>query len=201
MQNSIESARNPRLSDVATVLLPTVLTSSAVALGLAAVRLTGLTNAMKVARLVSLLLASLLAGNAAGTLLAVHPALRGLPLRQFFEAERALTRQYAGVMRILMPLALVSDLALLRLMPDHHSTSHRLTQAATASIAGVLATTAVELPINRETLRTSPEGPLSDWLASRERWDRLNLARTAFVLTSWIFLCLAALTASTEAKT
>jgi hypothetical protein len=83
-------------------------------------------------------------------------------------------------------------------MHGHRTTSYRLTQAATASIAGVLATTAVELPINRETLLTSPEGALSDWLASRERWNRVNLARTAFALLSWSFSCLAALVASTE---
>ncbi len=195
-----EVGRTPRPEEIFGVAAPPALASSILVLGLEILRASGLANALKAARFVNLLLASLLLGNGAGALLATHPALRSLPTRAFFEAERALTWRYGRIMRVLMPAALVSCLALLRLERHRRSAGYRLTLAGTAAVAGVLATTAVELLLNRQTLRTSPDAPLSEWRASRERWDRFNLLRTALAAAAWALLCLAALAGTKHAR-
>ncbi len=65
-------------------------------------------------------------------------------------------------------------------------------EIADQSLVGMLAVTGIELPLNRQTLETSPEG-VSDWIVSRERWERFNLVRNVLTVAGWSFLCLAAL--------
>src|SRR5512142_286675 len=82
----------PAPADVAQVGLPPLAAIGGMTLGLAILRrVAGEATALRIARFVNLALASVLAGNAIGTLLAIHPALRALPRRDFLEAERGVT--------------------------------------------------------------------------------------------------------------
>ena len=77
-------------------------------------------------------------------------------------------------------------------MPKRRGPSFWLSLAGTLGLTGVLGTTLVELPLNRQTLQTSLDAPES-WLERRPRWDRFNTIRTLFGVGGWSFLCLGAL--------
>ena len=148
--------------------------------------------AFKAARFTNLLLASFLMGNGVGSLRFVHPALRGLPPRTYLEAEQAITRRYPGTMLAVMPASVVSALLVVVLKPKRRGPSFWLSLAGTLGLASVLGTTLVELPLNRQTLETSPDAPES-WLERRPRWDRFNTIRTLLGVGGWSLLCLGAL--------
>ncbi|HEX9015118.1 MAG TPA: DUF1772 domain-containing protein [Chloroflexota bacterium] len=180
-------------AEAAQIALPRIAVLGGMTLGLTALRrVAGVAAATKVARFVNLGLVSLLAGNGIGALLAIHPALRELPAREFLEAEQGVTRRYARIMSVLMPAAVVSCINVLRLTRDRRSPAFGLTVAGTANLIGMMVVTGIELPLNRKTLETSPDD-VSDWVASRERWDRFNLIRDALTVNGWALLCLAAL--------
>lgn len=180
-------------SEMAQVALPRIAVVGGMTLGLTLLkRIAGATTAVRAARFINLLLASLLAGNGVGAAVAIHPALRSLPPRQFFEAERAITGLYARIMSVVMPAAVVSSINVLRLMKDRRSPAFGLTVAGMANLIGMMVVTGIELPLNRKTLNTSPDD-VTDWVASRERWNRFNLIRTALTVQGWALLCLAAL--------
>ncbi len=148
--------------------------------------------ALKITRFINLVLASLITGNAIGSLTFVFPAIHDLDPQAKIAAEQALTRRYLPIMRLLMPLTVVSCLALLGLMRDRRSAAFRLTLAGTAGFIGMLGVTAVELPINKQTLDVAPESPPADWPTTRARWERFNRLRTLCEVLGWCCLYLGA---------
>ena len=158
--------------EIARDLVPVVAASGFTAAGALALRRTDPPAALKTARFLNLLLASLLTGNGVGGERFVHPALRGLSPRAYLEAEQAITRRYPGAMLALMPASVASGLLVLAMLP-RRGASFWLTLAGTLGFVGVLATTLVELALNRRTLRSSPDAP-GPWLEDRPRWDRFN---------------------------
>ena len=91
-----------------------------------------------------------------------------------------------------MPASVVSGLVVVLLMPKRRGPSFWLSLAGTLGCASVLGTTLLELPLNRQTLQTSPDAP-DAWLERRSRWDRFNTIRTLLGLGGWSLLCLGAL--------
>jgi len=148
-------------------------------------------RARNAARFINLLLASLLAGNGAGAERFVHPPLRGLAPGRHLEAEQAITRSYLPMLAI-MPASILSGLQVLVLMPRRRGTSYWLTVAGTLGMLGTFATTLMELPLNRQTLTSSPEAP-EEWAQSRPRWERFNHVRTLLEVFGWACLSLGAL--------
>lgn len=140
---------------------------------------------LKIARLINMLLASVLTGNAVGSLLFVFPAFHMLSPRAKAEAEQALTRQYSPIMRFLMPITVGSCLLVLGLVRERRSASFRWTLAGTAAYIGMLGITLVELPINTQTLDVSLDTPPSDWSVTRARWEYFNRLRTLCELIGW----------------
>src|SRR5262245_47316876 len=98
-------------------LVPPAAASGLAALGALALRRTSPPMALKAARFLNLVLASLLTGNGVGSARFVHPALRGLSPRAYLDAEQAITRRYPGAMLALMPASVGSGLLVLTLMP------------------------------------------------------------------------------------
>ena len=178
-------------------IVPAAAATGLMALAVLALRRIHPPAAFKAARFTNLLLASFLMGNGVGSLRFVHPALRGLPPRTYLEAEQAITRRYPGTMLALMPASIASGLLVLALMPRRRGRSFWFTLAGTLGFVGVLATTLVELPLNRQTLETPPDAPQS-WLQDRPRWDRFNRVRTLLEAAGWSLLCLGALSDARE---
>ena len=180
------------LSEIAQDLVAPGAAAGLMAVGALALRRSSPTAALTAARFLNLLLASLLTGNGVGSERFVHAALRGLPPKAYLEAEQAITRRYPGTMLALLPAAIASGLLVLGLMPRRRDRAFWLTLGGTLGFVGVLATTLAELPLNRQTLRASPEAP-EPWLQERPRWDRFNRARTLLEAAGWGLLCLGAL--------
>jgi uncharacterized membrane protein len=178
---------------VARDVVPVAAAAGLAGAGVLALRRADPPAALRAARFLNLLLASLLTGNGAGSERFVHPALRGLPPRTYLEAEQAITRRYPGPMLALMPASIASGLLVLALLPRRRGRAFWLTLAGTLAFAGVLATTLAELPLNRQTLQASPDAPEA-WLRERPRWDRFNRLRTLLEVGGWSLLCWGALT-------
>jgi hypothetical protein len=149
----------------------------------------------RTARLINLLLASLLTGNGVGAVVIMHPTLHTLEPDAYLKAAQELTRRYRGIMIPLMPITVLSCLALLLTTPrrNRKAATFRYTLLGTAGFVGMLATTMVELPLNRQTLELDADAPPDDWQEMRARWDRFNGLRTLFEVGGWLGLCLAAL--------
>lgn len=135
--------------------------------------------ALKIARLVNLVLAGMLTGNEFGSWRTVHPALDQLPLPARVQAEQAVTRRYGRIMPFFMSSAIASFLPVLTLTRDRTSSPFRLSLAGMLCYAGMLGITLTRnVPINNTLLALSPDTTANEeFEALRSRWDRLHTAR------------------------
>jgi uncharacterized membrane protein len=136
---------------------------------------------------VGVVLTGLLAGNELGTLAALHPALRALPLPTQVAAERALTNRLRRIMPVAMTASLVAGAAAaVSLAGDP---GFPLGMVAAAALATMLAVTLVgNMPLNLRTEAFPDQGNAAEWRAIRGRWERLHLVRVALDLVA--FACL-----------
>ncbi len=136
--------------------------------------------ALRIARLINLVLASVLVGNEFGSWAAVHPSLGTLPAQAQVQAEQAVTRRYGLLMPFLMAGTVVSCLPVLSLIPNRRSTAFQATVAGIGCFLAMLGVTfAGNMPINRRVLEASPDAPPADWRELRARWDRWHTLRNA----------------------
>ncbi len=136
--------------------------------------------ALRIARLINLVLASVLVGNEFGSWAAVHPSLGTLPPKAQVQAEQAVTRRYGTLMPFLMAGTVVSCIPVLSLIRDRRSTAFRATFAGMGCFLAMLGVTfAGNMPINRRVLGASPDAPPADWQDLRARWDRWHTLRNA----------------------
>jgi hypothetical protein len=150
---------------------------------------------LKIARIVNLLLAALLAGNEFGTWAAVHRALWSMPTPEHIKAEQALTRRFASIMPFWMVSVLVSCLPALALTRRGGAPAFSFTLAGTLCFVTMLVSTVRgNVPINNRTLDLSPEEtPSEEWRALRGRWDRLHTLRVVLNVAGLSLLLLGAL--------
>jgi uncharacterized membrane protein len=136
---------------------------------------------------VGVVVTGLLAGNELGTLAALHPALRALPLPTQVAAERALTHRLRRIMPVAMTATLVAAAAAaVSLAGDP---GFPLGVVAAAALAAMLAVTLVgNMPLNLRTEAFPDQGDAAEWRAIRGRWERLHLVRVALDLVA--FACL-----------
>jgi uncharacterized membrane protein len=186
-------------ADIARDVAPLVAAAAATAAGIATLQRRKPVAARRAARFVHLLLASLLLGSAVGGERFTHPAQRALQPSQYLAAEQAITRRYLPMLA-LMPASVLAGLLALALMPKRQGLAFWLTIAGTLSLLGTFVTTLAELPLNRQTLTTSPDAP-DTWLHNRRQWDRLNHLRTALNVVGWSSLSLAAFSEEQDERT
>jgi uncharacterized membrane protein len=143
---------------------------------------------------VALLLTGLVAGILTAGLLAVHPALRTLPVGSYISVKQAFDQNYP---RIMVPLQLtslaVSIVVTVAAAVGGHSGTASFAGLAAASIAVNIAVTVLgDLPINVAMASWQPETPPEDWQRYRARWDLFNRIRTTAAVVSLLLLSLAA---------
>jgi hypothetical protein len=162
-----------------------VAASGATGAGIATPRRRNPRAALRAARFVNLLPASLLAGNGVGGERVVRAPLRHLRPSHYLEAEQATTRSYLSMLAV-MPAAAISGLLVQTLPPDHRRASFWLTLAGTLGMAGTQMTTLVELPLNQQTLTTAPRhrrrpraGRASAWRRSSRSSANRNVREAA----------------------
>ena len=152
--------------------------------------------ALRIARLVNLMLASVLVGNEFGGWAAVHPALYALPTWAHVRAEQAVTRRYGQLMPVMMTATVVSCVPVLSLIPDRRSAAYRCTLGGLLAFLAMLGVTfAGHMPLNRQVLALSADDPPADWLVLRARWDRWHTLRNALNFAGLACLVLGALVA------
>ena len=151
--------------------------------------------ALKIARLVHLMLAGMLTGNEFGTWVAIHPALSNLSAQAHIEAEQAVYRRYGTIMPFFMASAVASAIPLLSLTADRESAAFRFTFAGMACFATMLLVTlAGNVPINRRLLKLPPhEASYEEFLKLTRRWDRLHAIRNLLNIAGLSFSCLGVL--------
>lgn len=179
--------------DFARNVAPLVAASAATATSIVALRRTRPTAALVSARFVNLMLASFLMGNGVGGERFVHAPLSKLRPNQYLAAEQAITRSYLPMLA-LMPASILSGVLVMALTPRRRwwGRSFWLTAAGTLGMLGIFVTTLIELPLNRQTLSSSPDTP-DTWLEHRSRWVGFNHLRTGWEIAGWACLTLAAL--------
>jgi uncharacterized membrane protein len=147
---------------------------------------------LKVARLMNLVLAGLLAGNEFGTKVAIHPSLEKLSTPERIRAEQEVTRRYAAIMPFWMSSVIVSCLPVLAL--SRGMSAFRPTLAGTLCFVGMLASTLIgNMPINNRVLEMSPETDGEEFVELRERWDRLHTFRVVSNVAGLALLCVGTL--------
>ena len=153
--------------------------------------------ALKVARFLNLMLASVLVGNEFGGWAGVHPALKTLPLSTQVAAEQAVTQRYGRLMPGVMLSAILSCIPVLSLQRDRQSVEFRCTLAGMLCFVAMLGVTFVgNMPINQRTLQASPDAPPEDWPELRARWDGWHTLRNGLSFAGLGLLYLGALSHS-----
>lgn len=154
-----------------------------------------MTSDNKIARFSGLLLASLSTGVLFGTRTALGPSSKSFTTKTYVEVQQATVRNLRPVMGMLMPGAVVTNLAVLGL-----SARERRSPAFALMVAGILGnvtaltlTGLFEFPINARVLTWSPDAPPEGWEASMERWQAVHTARTASSVAGLAALLAAAL--------
>ena len=160
--------------------------------------------ALKITRLVHLMLAGMLTGNEFGSWVAIHPALSNLSARAHIEAEQAVYRRYGTIMPFFMASTAGSTIPVLSLIPDRESAAFRFTFASVLCFTVMLLVTLTRnVPINRRLLELPPhEASYEEFLELRRRWDRLHGVRNLLNMAGLSLSCLGALsqTESRDAK-
>ena len=153
----------------------------------------------RLARLVNLMLASILTGNEVGTWAAVHPALHTVSTAAQVEAEQALVRRYGALMPFLMFSTVLSCVPPLALSNERRSGGFHFTLAGMLCYGAIVGSTLRgNIPINQRTLEADPQAPPADWAGMRGRWDRLHTLRAGLTVTGLALLLLGALSDATE---
>lgn len=160
-------------------------------------------TALKIARLVNLILAGMLTGNELGGRVAVHPALSNLPTRAHIQAEQAVYRRYGAIMPFFMTSTIVSAIPVLSLERNRESAAFRFTFVGTMCFAAMLLVTLTgNVPINRRLLELSPqEESYEEFLELRRRWDVLHAVRNVLNIAGLSFSCLGALSQTESGET
>jgi uncharacterized membrane protein len=133
---------------------------------------------MKLAQFATNILFALVMGVFWGTWFALSRSIAVLREQTFLDIGHTTIRNLAVPMSILMPLALVSALLLLLLLPKRSKAFALALAGFLLMIVTLIVTLGVEVPIDRQieqwTVATLPP----DWQALRDRWEFYHAVRT-----------------------
>ena len=151
--------------------------------------------ALKVARLVNLILAGMLTGNEFSGFMAIYPALGRLSPLTRLQAEQEIYRRYGRIMPFYMSSTIASFLPVLVLQRRPGSPAFRFTLAGMACFVAMLVVTLTRnLPINKRIEELpAEEASFEEFRELRERWDRLHAVRNLLNVSGLIVTCLGAL--------
>ena len=152
-------------------------------------------SSLKVARLVNLVLAGMLAGNEFGTLAGIYPALDRITPMARMEALQGVYRRMGRIMPFYMLSTLASFLPVLALQRRPGSSAFRFTLAGLMCfVAMVVITRRGNLPINaRIEEMPTEEASLDEFQELRKRWTRLHATRNVLNVAGLVFTSLGAL--------
>jgi uncharacterized membrane protein len=149
---------------------------------------------LKILELISILLSALVAGVFWGPWLSLSRSNAMFKPDVFLAIAHRMTQNLASVMRILMPAAMLSMLAVLFLSYRGGGKTFYLTLAGfVLFLVALLVTVIVEVPIVKQittwTVTTLPR----DWQQLRDRWGAFHVIRVVASLAGLTFLVMAAI--------
>jgi len=133
---------------------------------------------LKLAQFSTIILFALVMGVFWGTWFALSRSIEGFRPQTFLDIGQTAIRNLAIPMRILMPLSLLSGLALLALLPKRSLAFALAAAGFLLMVCALIITLGVEVPIDNQikvwTATTMPP----DWQLLRDRWEFYHAMRT-----------------------
>ncbi len=122
-----------------------------------------------------------------------NAVMRALPAAAFVQIHQGRERVHARVMPVLANLALLATLGAAYVLHGQGVRFALVLASALAIVTLIPVTFAVDVPINRQIHKWSPESPPENWAVLRDRWMRFNDVRTivsvvalALLLAGWL---------------
>jgi anthrone oxygenase-like protein len=133
---------------------------------------------LKLAQFSTIILFALVMGVFWGTWFALSRSIVAFRPQTFLDIGQTAIRNLAVPMRILMPLALVSALILLALLPKRSAAFALAVAGFMLMVYALVVTLAVEVPIDNQIKVWTIGTLLADWQAIRDRWEFYYALRT-----------------------
>ena len=153
---------------------------------------------LKLAQFSTIILFALVMGVFWGTWFALSRSIAAFRPQTFLDIGQTAIRNLAVPMRILVPLALVSALILLALLPKRSAAFALAVAGFMLMVCALLVTLAVEVPIDNQiklwTVATFP----ADWQAVRDRWEFYHALRTFVSIVALVSVTASTLFKSTS---
>ncbi len=150
-------------------------------------------SAIRISRYVNLLFGGLYAGFLVAVLF-IEIALLGFSPEVYVTVEQVKHTNLNGLAAATITPSLGSGLVLLVLLEQRRSRPYYLTVAGVlCSVAALLITLLVNVPINAAQMTWSAHALPADWQAIRERWQLAHAARTVLAVAGLNCQLLAAL--------
>ena len=144
---------------------------------------------LKIAELISIVLSALVAGMFCGPWLALTRSIATFTPEVFLAIVHRLNRNMAPVMKVLMPISLLSIVPVLFLSFNERPLTFYLTLSGFALfIAALLVTMIVEVPIVKRIVTwTVPTLP-GNWQQLRDRWGAFHIVRVVASVAGLVML-------------
>ena len=143
---------------------------------------------LKLAQFSTIVLFALVMGVFWGTWFTLSRSIIAFRPQTFLDIGQTAIRNLAVPMRILMPLALMSALVLLALLPKRSAAFAFAAVGFVIMVCALVVTLAVEVPIDNQikvwTVATLP----ANWEALRDRWEWYHALRTFMSIGGFIFV-------------
>jgi uncharacterized membrane protein len=142
----------------------------------------------KYIELITAMLLTLVSGVFWGTWFSLSRSMHVLPSETFITIGKAIMKNVAVPMSILMPASIVGLVILLFSSRKTRSVYFYCILAALIFfVAALIITLAVEVPIDNQIKTWSVDTIPTDWENIRNRWQQYHTARTFLTLTSILF--------------
>jgi uncharacterized membrane protein len=149
---------------------------------------------LKIAQFSTITLFALVMGVFWGTWFALSRSIVAFRPQTFLDIGQTAIRNLAVPMRILMPLALVSAIVLLLLLPKRSNAFVLAVAGVLLMVGALLVTLTVEVPIDNQikvwTVATLP----ANWEVLRDRWEFYHGMRTFLSIAALALVTASALT-------
>jgi uncharacterized membrane protein len=135
---------------------------------------------LRIAYWVNILLYALVMGVFWGTWFSLSRSIASIKPEVFLDIGHTMIANLAGPMRLLMPASLISSVVLLILLARRRRDAvFYLTVASFVLMIGALVITlVVNVPIDNDIARWTPNTLPADWTAIRDRWELFHALRT-----------------------
>ena len=134
---------------------------------------------LRAAQFINIMLFALVVGVFWGTWFSLSRSIAEISPELFIGIGKAIIKNLAVPMRILMPLALLSTLPVLSWMPQKRSGAFVFMSLGLALMMGAtLVTVLVEVPIDNQLKQWTLTSLPANWQALRDRWEFYHTVRT-----------------------